>query len=63
MCITFNLCWTKHCKIALVKSTKCLNYLCHTLRDATATVKSIAYLCVVCPLIECGLLAFTNKDI
>jgi len=52
--ITSNLCWTNHCKIISAKATRCLNFLRHTLWSATPFVKSIAYRCVVRPLLEYG---------
>ena len=61
--ITSNLCWSKHC---VAKATKCLNYLRHTLWDATPQVKSLAFRCVVCPIMEYGCQlwnSFTQKDI
>jgi len=63
---TTNLCWSKHCKIIAAKATKCLNYLRHTLWGATPQVKSIAYRCVVRPIMEYGCQpwnSFTQKDI
>jgi len=52
--ITSNMCWTNHCKIISAKATRCLNFLRHTLWGATPFVKSIAYRCVVNPLLEYG---------
>ena len=60
---TTNLCWSKHCKIIAARTTKCLNYLRHTLWSAPPQVKSTAYRCVVCPLLEYGWNPFTQKNI
>jgi len=63
---TTNLCWSKHCKIIAAKATKCLNYSWHTLWGATPQVKSIAFKCLVRPIMEYGYQLwnpFTQKDI
>ena len=63
---TTNLSWSKHCKIIAAKATKCLNYLRHTLWGATPQVKSIAFKCLVRPIMEYGCQLwnpFTQKDI
>ena len=64
--ITSNLCWSKHCVIIAAKATKCLNYLRHTLWGATPQVNSLAFRCVVRPIMEYGCQLwnpFTQKDI
>ena len=64
--ITSNLRWSKHCDIIAAKATKCLNYLRHTLWGTTPQVKSLAFRCVVRPIMEyrCQLWnPFTQKDV
>ena len=47
-----NLSWSSQCKFVSAKASKLLNYLRHTLWDATADAKSRAYKCRVQPCLE-----------
>ena len=44
--------WSDHCKYMSAKASKTLNFLRHTLWGATTAAKSVAYKCLVRPLLE-----------
>ena len=44
--------WSDHCKYVSAKASKTLNFLRHTLWGATTAAKSMAYKCLVRPLLE-----------
>ena len=46
--------WNEHCKYVSAKATKALNFLHHCLFNAPSSIKSTAYKCIVCPVMECA---------
>ena len=50
--IQSNLSWSHHCKVVSAKARRSLNHLRHSLWGATTTAKSVAYKCLIRPLLE-----------
>ena len=42
----------EHCKCVSAKASKLLNFLCHCLYNSSISIKSIAYKCIVLPVLE-----------
>ena len=52
--LNYKLNWSDHCNYVASKAAKVLNYLRHTLQNATVNAKSIAYKFLVRPILEYG---------
>ena len=50
--IQSTLSWSHHCKVVSAKARRSLNHLRHSLWGATTAAKSVAYKCLVRPLLE-----------
>ena len=50
--IQSTLSWSHHCKVVSSKARRSLNHLRHSLWGATTAAKSVAYKCLVRPLLE-----------
>ena len=50
--IQSTLSWSHHCKVVSTKARRSLNHLRHSLWGATTAAKSVAYKCLVRPLLE-----------
>ena len=44
--------WNEHCKYVSAKATRSLNFLRHHLYNSSTSIKSIAYKCIVRPVLE-----------
>ena len=44
--------WNEYCKYVSAKASRSLNFLCHHLYNSSISIKSIAYKCIVRPVLE-----------